>query len=208
MIDVAHDRNHRRPRRGRSSGCFFRNSGELRHILGCLLFESDDGGFGAEMASQVLGQVFVERLVHRGQHSLHDQARDQIFRANFELLRQIFDADAFGNRDRACDWQRLIRYREPRRRYESLHRSFFRTLLMALAWTAGRCGATRWPARAWRRNAGTNSAHTWTRREARAWRAGRMRTATLLAWTRELRPRTRPTGALGPWTLEDWLAAN
>ena len=87
----------------------------------------DDVGVGAEEARHLVGQFGVERLVDGGEHTAHQQARDQVLGANFELLRQILYADAFGDRDVARDRQRLVAKAtaETRRRREALHRAFF-----------------------------------------------------------------------------------
>ena len=89
-----------------------------------LLFEGDHVGFGAEEARHFAGQFGVERLVDGGEHAARQQTRDQIFRANFQLLGQILHADALGDGDVARDRQRLVRKRQPRRRNIALHRAF------------------------------------------------------------------------------------
>ena len=124
VIDVAHDRDHRRTRRDFDGG-FFAAAGSRVNIFRSLLFEGDHVGFGAEEARHFAGQFGVERLVDGRENSAPEQARDHILHANVELLRQIFYADAFGDRDVARDRHRLIRHHHARRRRVALHRAFF-----------------------------------------------------------------------------------
>ena len=92
-----------------------------------LFFKADHIGVGSEEARHLTGQFGIEGLINRGEDSASQQARDQIFGADFELLRQILDADSFSNRDAARDRLRLIGKRQPRRRHEALHRAFLHT---------------------------------------------------------------------------------
>ena len=100
-------------------------SGGRINIFRSLLFERDHVGFGAEEARHFARQFGVERLVHGRENTAAEQARDQIFHADIELLRQIFNADAFRDRDIARDRHRLIRHHHARRRRVALHRAFF-----------------------------------------------------------------------------------
>ena len=60
------------------------------------------------LARHVLHHLGVERLVHGDEDTAHQQRRDQVLGANFELLGQVLDADALGHRDLAGDGQRLL----------------------------------------------------------------------------------------------------
>ena len=53
-----------------------------------LVFEADDAGIGAELPRHIAGEFFIERLVDRGEYAASQQARNQILRADFKLLRQ------------------------------------------------------------------------------------------------------------------------
>ena len=50
-----------------------------------------------------LDQLAIERLVDGDEDTLHQQRGDEILAANFELLGEIFHADAFGHGDGARD---------------------------------------------------------------------------------------------------------
>ena len=79
----------------------------LQRLVGHLVFKGDDLGVGPELAGDILHQLGVERLVHGDEHAAHQQAGDQVFAANFELFREVLDADAFRHRNGAGDGQRL-----------------------------------------------------------------------------------------------------
>src|SRR5260370_20795134 len=132
-----------------------------------------------------------------------------MFGAAIELLRQIFRADAFRDRDGAADRQRLVRKRQPRRRNKAVHRSFFGTGLIALSRAPRRsAGSSLRSAGTWRWNSRAYAAHS------RAWwkscprSASRMRTTTLLSRPAKSRTRAWNSWACGPRTLEDRLTAN
>ena len=123
VVDVPHDGNHGWPRY--SSGTpFFAGTLGWCSVLGQLLFEADDVGRRAEVARHFAGQLGIERLVDSRKYATREQTRDQILGADFKLLGQVFDADAFWNRNTSRDRQRLTRQRQPRRRHEALHRAF------------------------------------------------------------------------------------
>ena len=109
------------------------------NFLGGLLFEGDDVGVRSEEARHLAGQFGIERLIDGGENAAEQQARNQVLGANSKLLRQIFDADAFGDGDAARDRLRLVRKRQPRRRRVALHRAFLHPAWnIALSWTARR----------------------------------------------------------------------
>src|SRR3954470_20532761 len=124
VIDVAHDGDDRSARRA---------AGRV-DVLGRLLcaqffrslfFKADDVGLGAEVAGQLTGKFLIERLVDGGEHAAHQQAGDQIFRADIKLLGEFLDADSFGDLDGARDRQRLIRHLLLLMRHVALHWAFF-----------------------------------------------------------------------------------
>ncbi len=127
MIDVAHDRDHRRPRDFELIGIRLLEQ-VFDGFVGHLVFEADDLGVGAELAGDVLHQFRIERLIDRDENAAHQQSCDQIFAAHFELLGEILDADAFGHRDGAGDRHRLAGHLQAAKtwwRLEALHRAFF-----------------------------------------------------------------------------------
>jgi hypothetical protein len=72
VIDVAHDRDHRRTRRNLD----FHSSPPRRgrvNVFRSLLFERDHVGFRAEEARHFAGQFRVERLVHRRENTAPQQ---------------------------------------------------------------------------------------------------------------------------------------
>ncbi len=107
VIDVAHDGDHGCTRYLELAGIF-----GFEHFFDGLVrqffFVADDGGAGAELGGDVLHHLGVERLVHGDEDAAHEQRRDQVLGANFELLGQVLHADAFGHRDLAGDGQRLV----------------------------------------------------------------------------------------------------
>src|SRR5207302_3359856 len=114
--------------------------------------EADHLGVSAKQASHVLSQFRVERLIHGGEDTTMQQARDNLLSANVELLGQLLYADALSNRDRPRDRQRLIRHlwRKPRRWSEALHRAFLHpTWNIALPGTLRRARTT-WRTSTWR----------------------------------------------------------
>ena len=134
---------------------------------------------GAELRRHILHHLGVKRLVHGDEDAAHQQGCDQILGADFELLRQIFHADAFGDGDLARDGHRLVAVLHAAvtwRRHKALHRAFFglRILLLSTAAAARACALRarrsvrrRSAARAWpcAAKAGA-SAKSWTRAEA------------------------------------------
>ncbi len=146
VIDVAHDRDHGRARHFELVGVlgfehFFDG------LVGQLFFVADDGGRRAELGGHILHHLGIERLVHGDEDAAHQQRRDQVLGADFELLRQVLHADAFGDGDLAGDGQRLVAVLHAAiawRRHKALHRAFFglRILLLATS-AAARRGALR-----------------------------------------------------------------
>ncbi len=200
MIDVAHDRNHRWARRHLDSGLFPASGGSV-NVFRSLLFERDHVGLGAEEACHLTRQFGVERLVNRSENPAAQQSRDQIFRADIQLLRQILNANAFRDRDIARDRHRLIRHHHTRRWRVALHGAFFyATRNVALAGAARRrtraTAGANWP---WRRKPRTDTKRTRTRR-----RLARGMHWTTFAWAQ----RARRTSAGNLWTraLKNWLS--
>ena len=133
VVDVTHDRDHRRAVDLDHSGRIFEEA--FDGLVLQLLFDRDDLGVRTELARDLLHQLAVERLVHRDEDTLHQQHRDQVLAAYIQLLGQILDADAFRHRDRLGDRQRLARdllAAVTRWRLEALHRAFL-ALLVALS---------------------------------------------------------------------------
>src|SRR3954470_18792313 len=124
VIDVAHDGDDRSARCAAGRVDVF---GRLlcAEFLRSLLFKADDVGLSAEVAGQLSGKFLIERLVDGGEHAAHQQARDQIFRADIQLLGEFLDADSFGNLDRAADRQRLVGNLLLLMRHVALHWAFF-----------------------------------------------------------------------------------
>src|ERR1700722_8488044 len=119
VINVAHDCDHGRPRYG-SDRRFFSAAGGGIDVFRCLLFKRDDIRFGAEEARYFAGQLGIKSLIDGGEHSAPEETRNQIFRAHFQLFRQILNADSFGDSDAPRDGQRLIRDHHARRRSVAL----------------------------------------------------------------------------------------
>src|SRR5580765_2229129 len=163
------------------------------------------------MPRQVFGQFEIQTLVHRGHHTLHQQAGDQVFGAHAQLFRQVFYADAFTNGDGSRDGKRLVRQRQTRRWNKALHRAFF------FPWDVGLPWASRWPART-RRSSRRRRWPTWAysthsgarRITTRPRRACWVRTTALFARSALIwRARSRRTSGAGrPWPLENRLSAN
>ena len=199
VIDVAHDRDHRRTRRDFDRGFFAAASGRV-NVFRSLLFERDHVRFGTEEARHFARQFGIERLVYGSENTAPEQARDQILHANVELLRQIFNADAFRDRDIARDRHRLIRHHHARRRRVALHRAFFyATRNIALAGPAR--GSTRTAA-------GTNRSRrrkprTYTERTRTRGSLARGMHRTAFAGTQ--RTRRTSAGHLRTRTLKNWL---
>ena len=127
VVDVAHDRDHRCARH-LDHLRLVRFEHLFDGLVFQLLFVADDVGRGAELGRNVLHHLRVERLVDRDEDAPHEQRRDQVLGANFELLGQVLDADALGHRDLAGDGQGLMaevgRPAETPRRDKALHRAF------------------------------------------------------------------------------------
>ena len=101
VIDVAHDRDHRRP------------AEEIRRFLGDLdilhrLFFVSDGGSGCAEFARNIGREFrVEGLVDGREDAAIHQLLDDEVGLHVELFGKLLDRDAFGNRDVAIDgWRR------------------------------------------------------------------------------------------------------
>src|SRR6202008_2068719 len=140
----------------------FTAPGRSVNVLRRLLFESNHVRLGAEEARHFARQFGVECLVDRGENTAAQQARDQIFCANIQLLREILDADALSDGDIARDRHRLIRHHHARRWRVALHRAFFyATRNIALAGpsrgSAGTAAGTTW---SWRRKPWTDTKRT------------------------------------------------
>ena len=181
VIDVSHDGNHGRPR-NRFRSAFLACTGGVGDLFLRLLFEADDVGVGSEEARHLAGEFGVERLVDGREHAARQQTRDQILRANIQLLRQILHADAFGDGDVPRDRLRLIRERKPRRRNVALHRAFLHP-----AWNIALSGTSR-------RTTGTAAGTRWSRRRHGRARADSERTRT----GRRLARRMHRTAFTGP----------
>src|SRR5580692_768811 len=201
VVDVTHDRNHRRSRRDLDCRLFPTARGSGVNVFRSLLFERDHIRFSAEEARHFAGQLGVERLVHRRENSASQQARNHILHTNTKLLRQIFYADAFRDRDVARDRHRLIRHHHARRRRVALHRAFFYT-----TWNIPL-------ARPPRRSSRTSPRPSWSRRR-KPWtntqrtRTSRSRTRGMhgTSFTRTQRTR-RPTARRHRTrALENWLS--
>src|SRR5580658_42564 len=151
MIDVAHDGDNGRARHS-ANRTFFASSSSLVSVLGSLLFKRNDVRIRAKEARHLAGQFGIERLVHGCENAASQQTRDHIFYADVELLRQIFYADAFRDRDIARDRKRLVRHHHARRWRVALHGGFFYPAghgglarpARRRSWTAAR---TNWPRR-------------------------------------------------------------
>src|SRR5262249_8777151 len=126
-----------------------------------------DFGLCSEEARHLTCQFGVERLIDRGKNAAGEQARDKVLCADIQLLREIFYADTFRDRNVACDRQRLVRHHHAWRRNVALHRSFFdSTWNVALSRTTRR----------------TSRTATWTRRRSRRRKAGSNSNRTRSCW--------------------------
>ena len=125
MVDVTHDRDHRRTRD--CFRAFFAALGGRVGIFRRLFFEGDDFRLRAEEARHLAGQFRVERLVDGRKHAAHHQPRDYVLGANAQLLGQVLHRDSFCNRDVPRDRRRLVADRHARRRSVALHRAFLHT---------------------------------------------------------------------------------
>ena len=106
MIDVAHDGDYWRTRHFVPAALF--TGSAFAAVFRGLLFERDHVGIGAEEASHFAGQFRVECLIDGGENTANQQARDQIFGADAELLGQILNADSLSDGDAARDRLRLV----------------------------------------------------------------------------------------------------
>ncbi len=133
MIDVTHDRDHRRTNDLRHAAGVFQQT--LDGLILQLLFHSLDLRVRAVGSSDTLDQVIVERLVHGDKNTAHQKGCDQVFTAQIKLLGQILDGDALRHRDGAGDRHIAVHAdlctAKPRRWRKALHRAFF-ALLVAL----------------------------------------------------------------------------
>ena len=206
MIDVAHNRNHRRTWNQSLCGLFARALGA--HLFFRLLLEGDYAGIGAKLTRHIRCQFCIECLVDGRKHAARKQTSDHVFCADFQLLGQILHADTFGNRDGARDRQRLVRNHHARWRNKALHRAFLHpTRNIALSWTPRRRGPSRRPSCRRRRNrTNTCTAHRTCSRRSRTRRMHR----TTLARTqwRTIAHRAAARTSLRTWTLENRLAGN
>ena len=136
VVDVAHDRDDRRAR---------------LDVLGLrllalgrdeLLLEAPHLDLGAELAGDVLGGLDVERAVDGHHHALHQQLGEHVLDAHVELVGEILDRHALGERDGAGDRRRRRRRRRHRRRRRPLAPRLRRPLARA---AAVRMGGRCWP---------------------------------------------------------------
>ena len=227
VVDVAHDRHDWRARNLHHARRVFQEA--LDRLVLQLLFHADHGRVRAKLPRHVLHQVRIQRLVHRHEHALHQQRRNQVLAAHIQLLGQVLHADAFGHRNRLGNRQRLVREHRPaipRRRLEALHRAFLHLLVALTAaplsrpcrrpHTRRRLARSRsnaqstWPrAKPWprsRRKARTRWS-TRTARRTRRERPRRMHRTPRARSHRRRRPRTRSAGCLRTWPLKDRSAA-
>ena len=95
------------------------------------LFEAAQLDLGAELARDHRRGVDVQRRVDRHHDPLVEELLQDVLRAEFELVGQVLDGHAFGERDRARDRRRRRRHR---------HRRHARRLTPASPWrcTGGR----------------------------------------------------------------------
>ena len=102
VIDMAHDGDDWRTRASfrRSS---FACGGGIRNFFRRVLFECDYVCLSAKETRHFDGEFRIKVLIDGGKCTAGKQTRDQILRADFEFLRQIFDADALGDGDAASD---------------------------------------------------------------------------------------------------------
>src|SRR5207248_2531357 len=153
-----------------------------------------------EEPRHLAGKLGIKRLINGRKNTFCKQASDQVLRTDFQLLREILNADSFGNRDIARDRQRLIGEREPRRWNKALHRAFFHTARnISLTGTARRSARTAARARRpWRRKAWSDS--NWARSCGTLPR--RMHGASLTRTQRQSCTRSETRA------LKDWLTRN
>ncbi len=189
VIDVAHDGDHRRTRNFQLARVL-RFENFFDGLVGNLFFVADHGCRRAELGGDVLDHLGVERLVHRNEHSGHQECRDQVLGAHLELLGQVLDADAFGDRDLARDGQRLSAILHPAitwRRHKALHWAFLRLGILLLT-SAGAFGGSALRTRRFTRRRCSACARTGsksgTRRSAKAGTCTESRTRS---WTARYR---------------------
>src|SRR6476469_3540495 len=145
------------------------------------------------MPRQILRQLVIQTLVHRGHHAAHEQPRDQVLGANAQLFRQVLHAGAFANGDAPRDRHGFIGKSHAWWRSKALHWTFFRSMLISLSRTprlrprtSSRFG------RHSRRRTTRSSAHSRTWRETRTAGTGWMWTTTIVhTWTIEWRTASR-----------------
>ena len=96
MVDVAHDGDDRRARRGAGRGGLFH-----RLQLDCL-FERNHFRFEVEVLGDLQGQLRSERSID-GDHEtfLHQKVLHQVVGLDAQLVRQLFHGHALGQRDLA-----------------------------------------------------------------------------------------------------------
>ena len=104
VVDVTHDGDDRRARADDPRDCDSSRLGRDE-----LLLEAAHLDLGAELAREVLGGVDVERAVDGHHHPLHQQLGEHVLDAHVELVGEILDRHAFGERDRARDRRRRRR---------------------------------------------------------------------------------------------------
>ena len=97
VIDVAHDRDHRRARH-----LIFRFLREFDFPCG-FFFEAERVGRRAEVASQILRHLYIKALVDGRENLAIDEFLDHEAGFDAELLGQFLDRDAFTNRDFTID---------------------------------------------------------------------------------------------------------
>ena len=102
MIDVAHDRDHGRTGPASVTAFFAAPAAASISFAVCsskvITFVSAPKKRAISLASSASSVWLIG-----GENTASQQARDQILGANFELLRQILDADSFGDGDAARD---------------------------------------------------------------------------------------------------------
>jgi hypothetical protein len=108
MVDVTHDRH---DRGARSDVFWLRLVAFGRHEL---LFEAPHLDLGTELARDVLGRVHVHRAVDGHHHATHQQLGQDVLHADVELVSQVLDGHALGQRDDPRDRRRGTRCRRHR----------------------------------------------------------------------------------------------
>ena len=170
VIDVAHDGDDRGTRNFELAGVLgFENF--FDGLVGEFFFVADDGGAGAELGGHILDHLGVERLVDGDEDAAHEQGGDEVLGADFELLGQVLDADAFGHGDFAGDGQRLIAEMcgpaKTWRRHKALHWAFLGLGILLAPPRPARCwGALRARRFAGRWSAAAHRAGRQSRRDA------------------------------------------